>query len=441
VRGQVLSLAITLGVIFVLIYLMFLSMKIGLIAMAANLFPILVSFGVMGWMGIELSMGTCLIASIVVGLAVDDSIHYLARYRRAYLHTMDAEAAMRITLTQVGPPIAATSLAISAGFSILMFSNFSPTAVFGMLMMLAMASALSGGVVILPALLSKVSPITMEEMFRVRTGGDDLQKTVLLLKGMSRFQIHRVFKTGTIRRVQAGDCLFDEGDVADRLYVVISGVFDAVMAGSVPINNHRQAPRKRVNRLKVGDVIGEMGLLTSGLRCVSVFAVASGEVLALEQSHLERIRRLYPRTASRFFANLSAILTQKLITADTCLYETCNIDDDTGLLNRGAFLDRLTTEIQKAQRFGDSMTLCLLDIDGHGTLATRDPLAAEHVLGKIAKAMLDCFRSIDVCGRFDKGCLAVLLTRATETGKRSIRNRLERVFNGRFKESAGIHTP
>ena len=81
----------------------------------------------------------------LVGLAVDDSIHYLARYRRAYLQTMDAEAAMRITLIQVGPPIVATSLAISMGFSILMFSNFSPTAVFGMLMMLAMALALFTG--------------------------------------------------------------------------------------------------------------------------------------------------------------------------------------------------------------------------------------------------------------------------------------------------------
>jgi GGDEF domain-containing protein len=315
-----------------------------------------------------------------------------------------------------------------------MFSNFLPTALFGVLMMLAMASALSGGLVILPAMLSRVSPITLEEMFRVRTGGEDLQNTVPLLKGMSRFQIHRVFKTGTIRRIQAGDYLFGEGDVADRLYVVISGMFDAVMAGSSPGIEKRQDLRKRVNRLEVGDIIGEMGLLTSGLRCVSVFAVVSGEVLALEQSHLERIRRLYPRTASRFFANLSTILTRKLIHADTCLYNTCHIDDDTGLLNRSAFLDRLETEIQKAHRFGDNVTVCLLNIAGIGKLATTDPLSAERVIGTTAGAVLACFRSIDVLGRFDKGHLAVLLTRATGAGKRSIRDRLVRAFNGCFTD-------
>jgi predicted RND superfamily exporter protein len=309
VKGQVWSLLITLGIIFALIHLMFLSFKIGTLAMTANLFPILVSFGAMGWLGIDLSMGTCLIASTVMGLAVDDTIHYLARYRLAYRRELNSAAAIRTTLNQVGPPIVSTSVAICAGFSILMLSSFTPTAVFGLLMTLAMVYALSGGLLILPALLSKVSPITLAEIFQIRIGGDQLQKTVPLLKGKNRIQVHRILKAGEIMRIEAGSHLFDQGDLADRMYVVISGVYDAVLSESGNRQDRRNTVNLRVNQLKVGDVIGEMGLISSGYRCVSVLAVASGEVLALGREHLAHIRRLHPRTASQFFANLSAILT------------------------------------------------------------------------------------------------------------------------------------
>jgi CRP-like cAMP-binding protein len=134
-------------------------------------------------------------------------------------------------------------------------------------------------------------------MFQIRTGGCRLQQTVPLLRGMRRFQVHRILKTGEIGHIDAGDSLFDQGGVADRVYVVISGVFGAVMTESSGGHGHderRTHMPKRVNRLRVGDMIGKMGLLTSGNRCVSVISVAPGEVLALSQKQLGRIRRRYP---------------------------------------------------------------------------------------------------------------------------------------------------
>ncbi len=442
VVGQVWSLLITLGIIYALIHLMFLSVRIGAIAMMANLFPILVSFGAMGWLGIDLSMGTCLIASIVVGLSVDDTIHYLARYKRAYKLEMDPTAAMRTTLTQVGWPIVTTSMAISAGFSILMLSIFTPTAVFGLLMVLAMASAMSGGLLILPALLSKVSPITLEEVFQIRIGGDRLQQMVPLLKGMTRFQVHRILRAGKIRRIDAGNHLFGQGDVADCMYVVISGVFDAVMTESESTDegDPRDDVPKRVNRLHVGDIIGEMGLMSSGYRCVAVIAVVSGEVLALNREHLARIRRIYPRTASRFFANLSTILSEKLIQADHCLSNECKLDDDTGLLNREAFLDCLEKEIDRARRFGDSMVVGLLDVcDRDGAFATH-PLAVEHFICQAARVLSANFRKIDMLGRFDANTLVVLLARTTSAHSREICDRLKAAFRSQIPTASEINT-
>ena len=433
VKGQVGSLLITLIIIFILIHLMFLSVKIGVIAMAANLFPILVSFGAMGWLGIELSMGSCLIASIVVGLAVDDTIHYLARYKEAYTQEMDRIEAMRITLSQIGPPIVSTSLTTCAGFSILMFSSFTPTAVFGLLMTLAMISALSGGLFILPAMLSKVSPITLEEIFQIRIGGNRLQKVVPLLNGMTRLQVHRILKTGEIMRIEAGKHLFDKGDVADRMYVVISGVFDAVLLSPDAGGKDDAEDSMRFNRLNVGDVIGEMGMLTSGTRSVSVVAAASGEVLALSREHLEHIRRLNPRTASRFFANLSAILTQKLIHADHCLSNHCFIDEDTGLLKREAFLDVLEKEIARSRRHKTCATVCLLDITNHNHRLPSDQLAAEHLMDRAAAVLSDSLRNIDILGRFDTRTLAVLLVQTTAANAQKICRRLQRAFDRHFK--------
>ena len=128
----------------------FLSSKVGLVAIVPNLFPIIVNFGIMGWFGIELSMFTSLIASIAIGLAVDDTIHYLVRYNMEFRKELDDKKALRETLKHIGRPVIFTTLTISIGFSILAFSSFQPTAVFGIMMVITMLSALVGDLILLP---------------------------------------------------------------------------------------------------------------------------------------------------------------------------------------------------------------------------------------------------------------------------------------------------
>ena len=106
------------------------------------MFPIAINFGIMGWLGIELSMVTSLIASIAIGLAVDDTIHYLVRYNREFQKDLDNRRALRDTLLHVGRPIIITTITISLGFALLTFSSFKPTAVFGIMMVITMLAAL-----------------------------------------------------------------------------------------------------------------------------------------------------------------------------------------------------------------------------------------------------------------------------------------------------------
>ncbi len=165
--GQVKSISVGLLLIFGIMFLMFLSVKVGLIAILPNFFPIIMNFGLMGWLGIKLSMVTSLIASVAIGLAVDDTIHYLHRYNREFKKDLDKDRALRATIQQVGKPIVFTTLTISIGFFILIFSSFKPTAVFGLLMVITMFSALAGDLIILPALMRHVELVTAWDLMKL----------------------------------------------------------------------------------------------------------------------------------------------------------------------------------------------------------------------------------------------------------------------------------
>jgi len=180
--GQVKSLSISLVLIFGIMFLMFLSVKVGLIAMLPNIFPILMNFGIMGWLGIKLSMATGLIASIAIGLAVDDTIHYLHRYNLEFKKDLNKDRALRDTIKQVGQPIVMTSLTIGIGFLVLMFSQFKPTAIFGFLMVITMVTALIGDLIILPSLMLRVELVTAW----------DLMKLMPSLGGMSAGIVHEL---------------------------------------------------------------------------------------------------------------------------------------------------------------------------------------------------------------------------------------------------------
>lgn len=180
--GQTKSLLISLVLIFAIMLLLFLSSRVGLIAMLPTLFPIVVNFGFMGWLGIPLSIATSLVTGIVIGLAVDDTIHYLVRYNREFKKDLDKDRALKDTVHHVGKPIIYTTLTIGIGFFILVFSSFQPTAVFGMLMVVTMLSALVGNLILLPSLMRHVELVTAWDLLRM----------LPTLGGMSAGMIHEL---------------------------------------------------------------------------------------------------------------------------------------------------------------------------------------------------------------------------------------------------------
>src|SRR6185369_11745331 len=133
VWGQVKSVTVALVVIFLVMSMLFLSVKVGFIAMVPNVVPIVLFFGVLGWGHVSLNIGTSIIAAIALGIAVDNTIHFMVRFNRELQLTYDQEGSLTTALRTVGRPIVYTSVALTCGFLVMRLSEFVPVRDFGQL--------------------------------------------------------------------------------------------------------------------------------------------------------------------------------------------------------------------------------------------------------------------------------------------------------------------
>jgi predicted RND superfamily exporter protein len=115
--------------------------------------------GTMGWCGISLDMMTITIASITIGIAVDNTIHYVHRFQREFKKDNDYMATMYRCHASIGRAMYYTSITITIGFSILVLSNFIPTIYFGLFTGMAMVMALLADLILLPRLLILFKPL------------------------------------------------------------------------------------------------------------------------------------------------------------------------------------------------------------------------------------------------------------------------------------------
>jgi predicted RND superfamily exporter protein len=302
VNGQIQSLALTAGVIFVLMAAMFLSTRIGLIAMVPNVFPLFVFFGLMGLTGTELNFGTNIIASIALGVAVDDTIHIMMRLSRAIRTTSDQEHALLETLSTVGKPALYASLVLFLGFLTLSFSTFVPIREFGFLSATTILVGLVGEIMLLPALLATTPIITLWDLLYVKLGKDP-HKTIGLFANLRPSQAKIVALMGELKSFPRGQIIVHPGEASNEMFVVISG------RAELRVNSTGQA--RPLWELRRGDVFGVTSLVRSDDRLSEVIALEDVEVLAMDERFRTRVWR-YPRIAARIFFNLSTTLIDRL---------------------------------------------------------------------------------------------------------------------------------
>lgn len=158
VWGQVWSICTTFGVIGVVLLLLFRSWRWALLSLPANVIPVVATLGFMGWAGIPLDGATVLIASISLGVAVDDTIHLIFKLRELAAETGDEAVAVEQTLRTTGAAITTSSIVMALGFGVVGLASLKSVAWFGVLTAVTMVSALVAELLITPAVVLLTSP-------------------------------------------------------------------------------------------------------------------------------------------------------------------------------------------------------------------------------------------------------------------------------------------
>ena len=157
-RSQIMTLGAVMIGIMIILTILFRSPLVALVGILPNILAATCILGFMGWMKIPLDVMTITTAAITVGIAVDDCIHYLYRYKREYPRIGDPIETMHYCHANIAKAAFYTTLTITMGFSILVMSNFIPTILFGVLTALAMIVALLAALTLMPKLILMWQP-------------------------------------------------------------------------------------------------------------------------------------------------------------------------------------------------------------------------------------------------------------------------------------------
>lgn len=154
--SQLQSIALASGSILVLVAVSLGSLRLGVLALIPNLLPVVLFFGLLGLGAAPLSLPTSLIASTALGISIDDTVHYLVRYRKERSAGLSPEAAALVASRRVGEPMVVTAGMLAIGFLVIALSEFATLREFGALSAATMGICLVGDVLLLPALVTRL---------------------------------------------------------------------------------------------------------------------------------------------------------------------------------------------------------------------------------------------------------------------------------------------
>jgi uncharacterized protein len=322
-HGQVASLGSMVAILGGIVAVVFLSWRAALSAIAANLTPVAMVFAVMGLCHVPLNLGTCMIAAISIGLAVDNTINLMVRYHDDLRRTRDKTAALHETMAAEFKPIVLSGLSMAGGFLALSVSSFVPMQQFGLLSALVMILACFGDLIVTAAMLGNSRIITVWGVLDLKLRRSIVKQSPIF-EGFSNWQARRLIAASDIEEFPAGHRLICDGDTGDTMYVILEGDLE-VTKGEGPKMLH-------LNRLGPGQVIGEVAIMAQVRRTADVTALTPIRLLSLNLKSLSELQRFSPYLAAKLYLNLAKILGVRL--ADT-LTKTQNPFPSSGLPSTG----------------------------------------------------------------------------------------------------------
>ena len=288
--NELTSFSVAFLVIGVIHTMLFMSPVAGALSLVPNLIPVALTYGLMGFLGVPLNTGTAMIATIAIGVSVDDTVHHVVTYSRRLREDYVPSMAMFNTLSEVTPPVVYVTLALSAGFLVMLGSGFVPLRQFGVLAALTMAIALACEVLVTPALFGASKPILVWDLVHLRTDPRILRRSPLLA-GLSEWQMRRVMRSASLTRVPRGQAAGGAADTADRILVLLSG--RALAEGGVV--------------LEPGSVFGRLGGDAVTAMPARVVADTPLELLEFNSAAVSKLRTSRRSASRKVFENLTAL--------------------------------------------------------------------------------------------------------------------------------------
>jgi predicted RND superfamily exporter protein len=169
-RSQIQTIGVTVLALMIMFLLLFQSLRVSLIAIFPNLMASFIVLGIMGVASIPLDLMTITIVAISIGIAVDNTIHYIHRFKHEFAERGDYLETMHVCHGSIGNALSYISITIVFGFSILAISNFVPTVLFGLFTALAMIVAVIAALTLLPRLIMLLKPFGPEHVKEIEEG-------------------------------------------------------------------------------------------------------------------------------------------------------------------------------------------------------------------------------------------------------------------------------
>ena len=310
--GQAQSLSFLLIVIFVIMSFLFVNTKAGALSLIPNFFPIVMLFGIMGLLDIPLNTGTAMVAAIAIGIAVDDTIHFMSRYNKEMRILQSQNKAMEVCIRSEIKPVISTSIALALGFIVVCFSSFVPLIYFGFLSAMVMIFALLGDMFLTPILLSSTQLITILDMIGLKLH-DAVIKESKLFEGLRPRQIKKIILLGKMLDCEKGEAAVTYGEEGRSMFLILEGYAQVMVKDEV---TGQEVP---VAELGPGEVFGEIALVDPGPRSADVRALEPLKYMEIDWDGLRRIQRIFPRIAGHFFRNLAVILGGRLVQTNKLL--------------------------------------------------------------------------------------------------------------------------
>ena len=299
ILGQLQSVLMILTFFVLIIAFLFTDLRVGLLAAVPNIFPVIILFGVMGYAGIPLNVGTTMAAAIAIGIAVDDTLHFMLRYNQELRTSKSQTLAMQKTLYEEALPVLATSIALSVGFLVFAQSSFAPVAQFGLLSALVIITALLADFVITPLTMSSLRLVTLWELLSSRARQQIIPRSPLF-REMRPWQIRKFVLSSTLLEFRPGEYVYRQNDDSNALYLVMKGVVEITVPRRDP---HGREPV--VDQFGSGQIFGDVALLADERRKTNAVALTPTTLMVLTREAIASVTQFHPFIASRLFLNLA----------------------------------------------------------------------------------------------------------------------------------------